>query len=201
MVQEKQALGSLSAALMKSETSEVLQAITILGQNLQRVLMAPQRTSHLGNQDFLYHLANQASFTANFLEIQSQDKIGHRRANVTSPTPLEVILKKKQELSSLGRKKSSDQSYFEEHSKVPQAKSKDMSSGKEQTNLPRSFTTNTDQLTTTFSAKETCEAHKLQAPATKTLPSTLVSSDPASTLHATNGAIIESQVHASNVIG
>ena len=194
-------MSPLQAAPVKSKISEVLEAITMMGKNLQRVLMAPQMAPHLRTQDFPYQSANQASFTANLLEIQSQEQIWDRRENVTSPTPPEVILKKEQELSLLSRKKNSDQSYLEEHSKVPQAKSKDMSSGKELTNLPRSFATNTNWLTATFLAKETCEAPKLQAPATKTLPSTLMSSDPASTLHATNVAIIESQVHASNVIG
>jgi len=90
---------------MKSEISKVLQAITMMGQNLQRVLMAPQMAPHLRTQDFPYQLANQESFTANLLEIQTQEKIGDRRVNVTSPTSPKVILKKEQEFSSLSRKK------------------------------------------------------------------------------------------------
>jgi len=172
-----------------------------MGQNLQRVLTAPQTAPHLGTQDFPYQLANQASYTANLLKIQSQGQIRERRACVTSPAPLEVIVKKKWELGLLSRKKNSYQFYLEKYSKVPQARSKEMSSGKEQMDLPRSFTSKTDQPTTTFSAEKTCGAPKVQAPATKPLPSTFVSYNPASILHSKNGAIIELQVHASNIIG
>jgi len=56
-----------SVTPMKSEISEVLEAITMMGQNLQRVLTAPQRAPHLGTQDFPYQLPDQASFTANLL--------------------------------------------------------------------------------------------------------------------------------------
>jgi len=82
--------------------------------------MALPMASHLRTQDSPRQLAEQEIFTANLLEIQSQQKIGDRRVNVTSPAALEVILKKKLEISSLGRNKNSDQSYFDEHRKVPQ---------------------------------------------------------------------------------
>jgi len=163
-----------------------------MGQNLQRLLMAPQMAPH---QDFPHQSADQASFTANLLQIQSQEKIGDRRVNVTSSIPPEVIHKKEQELGSLSRKKSSDQCYFEEHSKVQQARSKEMSLGKEQTIIPRLFATKTDQLTATFSAEKTCGAPKVQVTTTKPLPSIFMSSNPASIMHSTNGEIIESQVH------
>jgi len=157
-----------SAAPVKNEISEVLEAITMMGKNLQRVLMAPQMAPHLRTQDFPYQSANQASFTANLLEIQSQEQIWDRRASVTSPTPPEVIIKKKQELGSLGRKKNSDQFHLKEYSKVLQARSKEMSSGKEQKDLLGPFASKTDQPTTPFSA----ERH-VGHPRSKPLPPTL----------------------------
>src|SRR5882724_9765214 len=125
--------------------------------------------------------------------------MNERRVSVTSPAPPEVIIKRKQELGSLSGEERLDQFHLKRYSKVLQARSKEMSSGKEQMDLLRSSASKTDQPITTFLAKKTCGAPKVQAPTAKPLLSTL--SDPASILHSTNGAIIESQVHASNIIG
>jgi len=107
--------------------------------------------------------------------------------SVTSPAPLEVIIKKEQELGSPSRKKNSDQFYLEEHSKVSQARSKEMSTGKEQMDLPRSFASKIDWPTTTFAVEKTCGAPTVQAPTTKLLPSTFMSSNPAPIILSTNG--------------
>jgi len=90
--------------------------------------MASQMAPHLRIQDFPYQSADQTSFTANLLEIQSQGQTEERRVSVTSPTPPEVIVKKKQELSLLGGKENSDKFYLKRYRKVLQARSKEMSS-------------------------------------------------------------------------
>jgi len=56
----------------KREISKVLEAITLMGQNFQRVLTAPQMVPHPRIQDFPHQSANQARFTANLLEIKNQ---------------------------------------------------------------------------------------------------------------------------------
>ena len=150
-----------SAVPVKSKISEVIEAITIIGQNLQKVLTESQMAPHLGIQDFPYQSANQTSFTANLLKIHSQGKTKERRESVTSPTSPEFIVKKKQELSSRGGKENSDKFHLKGYSKVLQAMSKELSSGKEQTDLPRTSASKTDWPITTFSAEKTCGAPKV----------------------------------------
>src|SRR5882672_8127782 len=53
----------LSAPPVKSEISEVLNAITMMGQNLQMVLSASQMASHPGPQGFPSQLAGQSDFS------------------------------------------------------------------------------------------------------------------------------------------
>jgi len=57
---------------------------------------------------------------------------------VTSFSPQEVIVKGNKELSSLGGEENSDQFHLNRYIKVLQAMSKEMSSGKKQTDHPRS---------------------------------------------------------------
>jgi len=163
----------------------------MMGQSFQKKLMAPQTASHPRTQDFPHQSANQASFTANFLEIQNQGQVKEGSVSVTSFAPPDFIIKEKKELSSLGGEENLDQFHLNRYIKVLQARSKEMSLGKEQM----------DWLITTFSAKKMCSAPKVQAHTSKLLLSTFVSSDHTSIPQSTNMAPVKSKVHVSNVIG
>ena len=89
---------------VKHKTLEVLNAFSMMGQNLQMVLAASQMASHPGSQGLSHHPTDQKKFTASFLEIQGNGQEKEESSSVTSFTALEAINEENEELGSLSGK-------------------------------------------------------------------------------------------------